>query len=278
MRSVDLRLEPVEEILARAESALQVQLDRATLVRKRRSIGAVTTRGTWVRIERRPWAKVDGQGWNGTQSAASLHGIAKPQWYAGLTWRDSAEPAVWQVDETALLPCQPIGTAVLAEAPQLPDAWWKAFNASLDALAGSRTTRVATPDTETLTVGGITGAISAAFGVAVEADFGPWAPAHADLNWANMTGPEFCLFDWEDWGNAPRGLDAASLWAASLAVPELAKKVREERHEDLSGRDGKLMLLFALSKFAGPGAHPDDPRVAPGREEAARLLRQLDGV
>ncbi|WP_075029131.1 hypothetical protein [Streptomyces mirabilis] len=28
-------------------------------------------------------------------------------------------------------------------------------------------------------------------------------------NEANVTAPEFCLFDWEDWGLAPRGLDAA---------------------------------------------------------------------
>ncbi|MEU0281813.1 hypothetical protein [Streptomyces sp. NPDC006195] len=30
-----------------------------------------------------------------------------------------------------------------------------------------------------------------------------WLPAYADLNWANMTGPRFCLVDWADWGMAP---------------------------------------------------------------------------
>ncbi|MFF4412397.1 hypothetical protein ACFYY8_07670 [Streptosporangium sp. NPDC001559] len=48
------------------------------------------------------------------------------------------------------------------------------------------------------------------------------------------------MFDWEDWGMAPYGLDAASLWGASLAVPALADRVRSERRDDLESRDGKL--------------------------------------
>ncbi|TWD25432.1 hypothetical protein FB570_103216 [Streptomyces sp. T12] len=38
-----------------------------------------------------------------------------------------------------------------------------------------------------------------------------WRPAHADLTWANVTGPEFYSIDWEDRGIVPRELDAATL-------------------------------------------------------------------
>lgn len=68
-------------------------------------------------------------------------------------------------------------------------------------------------------------------------------PAHGDLNWANVTAPQFCLFDWDDWGMALRGIDAAWLWGNSLVFPEVAERVQRERRHDLESRDGKLMSL-----------------------------------
>lgn len=102
-----------------------------------------------------------------------------------------------------------------------------------------------------------------------------WLPSHADLNWANVTGPEFCLFDWKDWGAAPQGLDAASLWGRSLAVPALAERVRHERHHDLESRDGKLMTLFVCAKILSPDAHPEDPRLEPARLMASQFAEEL---
>ncbi|MCX4751171.1 hypothetical protein OG455_37670 [Kitasatospora sp. NBC_01287] len=273
--SVDLRVEPVDEVLDRVEQALQARLERGTVVRKRRSVGARTHRDTWVRIERRRLDRIDGQGWNGTECAQALTGIAKPIWCAGMAWWDESHAAVWRADETSLLPGKPVGSSVVAADPELPDSWWQALNSSLDALAGQRTTRVATPDTVTITQAVVTEAILAAFPGAIETAVTQWVPAHADLNWANVTGPRFCLFDWEDWGNAPRGLDSASLWASSLAVPALADRVRRERRHELESRDGKLMTLFVCSKIIGPDAHPEDPRVEPARREAARIVEEL---
>lgn len=106
------------------------------------------------------------------------------------------------------------------------------LNGSLDALAGQITTRIATPDTVTITQARVTQEITSTFGD-LDTTLADWRPAHADLNWANVTGPMFCLFDWEDWGMAPRGLDAASLWGNSLAVPGLGERVWRERREDL---------------------------------------------
>ena len=90
-----------------------------------------------------------------------------------------------------------------------------------------------------------------------------------------MTEPTFCVFDWEDWGMAPRGLDAANLWGASLAVPALADRVRSERRDDLESRDGKLMTLFVAAKILGPYADPDDPRPGGARETAERVAKEL---
>lgn len=271
---MDLRKEPVEGVLDRVERSLGVRLAHETVVRKRRSVGARTDRGTWVRVERRGLDRIGVQGGDGTASAEALSGIAKPLWFTGVAWRDEAEPVMWRADETELLPAEPVGSAVVAEDPQLPEEWWAAMNASLDALGAQRTNRIATPDTETLTPELVTKAIHGVF-PGVDTTLGEWRPAHADFNWANTTAPAFCLFDWEDWGMAPRGLDAASLWGASLAVPSLADRVRSERRDDLESRDGKLMTLFVTAKILGPYADPDDPRLEAARETAEQVAKEL---
>ncbi|GAA4902570.1 hypothetical protein GCM10023237_22390 [Streptomyces coeruleoprunus] len=257
------------------EQSLQIRLDRDTVVRKRRSVGARTDRDTWVRIERRGLDKIGVQGWNGNECAARLKGIAQPAWQGCVVWRDAAEPVMWRADETELLSGTPIGTAVLSEDPKLPDEWWRAFNTSLDALAAQDTRRVATPDTLTITQALVTESIRDAFAGDFDTTVERWVPAHADLNWANMTAPTFCLFDWEDWGNAPRGLDSASLWGSSLAVPALADRVWQERRRDFESRDGKLMTLFVCSKILGPDAHPEDPRLEPAHRMAEQIVAEL---
>ncbi|MET8590386.1 hypothetical protein [Streptomyces sp. NPDC005078] len=274
LRSVDLRKEPIEVVLNRVEQSLGVRLDQGSMVRKRRSLGARTDRDTWVRIERRGFARVGVQGGDGTASAEALRGIAKTAWLAGVAWRDEMEPVMWRADETELLPGAPVGSAVVTEDPRLPEEWWAALNASLDALAAQHTNRIATPDTETLTQELVTETVHSVF-PGVDTAVVEWRPAHADFNWANMTAPVFCVFDWEDWGMAPCGLDAATLWGASLAVPALADRVRSERRDDLESRDGKLMTLFVAAKILGPYADPDDPRLGAARETAERVVKEL---
>lgn len=275
---MDLRKEPADHVLERVEQRLGVALDRTGIVRKRRSIGARTDRDTWVRIERRPWSRAREQGWGGTETAAAVTGVAMPRWLGSVAWQDSGDGAIWRADETSVLPGSPVGRAVLADDPGLPAGWWEALNDSLDALAVQSTVRVATPDTELITQRLVDHVIRTAFPQAMNTQVVSWCPAHADLNWANVTVPEFCLFDWEDWGMAPRGLDSASLLAASLAVPALADRVRRERRADLESRDGMVMRLFVLAKIAGPHAHPDDPRVPPARVEAEQLISLLQQV
>ncbi|MFE1770248.1 hypothetical protein [Streptomyces sp. NPDC059008] len=273
--SVDLRVEPVADLLDRVERSLQTRFDRASVVRKRRSVGARTDRDTWVRIERRGLDKIGVQGWNGTECAARLAGVAQPAWQGCVVWRDADGAVMWRADETELLPGTPIGTAILSEDPRLPDEWWQAFNSSLDALAAHETQRVATPDTDTVTQALVTDSIRSAFPSDFDTTVERWVPAHADLNWANMTAPTFSLFDWEDWGNAPQGLDSASLWGSSLAVPALAARVLQERLSDFESRDGKLMTLFVCSKILGPYAHPEDPRLEPARRMADQVIAEL---
>ncbi|UUU38737.1 aminoglycoside phosphotransferase family protein [Streptomyces sp. NBC_00162] len=276
---VDLRRQPVDDVLERVEQALHVRLDRQALLRKRRSLGGRTERGTWVRIERRGFERIGAQGWNGTEAAAVLQGVAMPEWFQGVAWREQGEPVMWRADELELMTSPSVGkSALVLDDPGLPDTWWEALNASLDALAAQRTPRIATPDTVTITQEQVTQTLGEAFPGLSDTRIERWAPAHADLTWANVMGPEFSVIDWEDWGMAPRGLDAATLWGNALAVPALAGRVRHERRADFESRDGKLMSLFFLSKTLGSLSYEGDPLLAPARKEAKRLVDELQST
>lgn len=273
--SVDLRKTPVPEIMDRVERAFGTRLDRDAMVFKRRSIGTTSDRGTWVRIERRPSERVGSQGW-GIECAASLEGVAMPAWFSGASWCDPDGAAVWRVDEIELLPAMPLrrGGPLLVD-PELPDDWWATLNRSLDALAATRTARIASPDTVEVSQQHVEDILGRAFRVNFDPTVTEWTVAHADLNWANVTGPDSCvLFDWEDWGKAPRGLDSATLWCSALAIPALADRVLRERQEDLVSRSGMITRLFSLAKIL---AYPDvtDPLLVPARREADELLVAL---
>lgn len=266
---VDLRRIDVSGVLDRVSQALGVRLDRVGIVRKRRTVGVPSDRGTWVRIERRPRSRVTAQSW-GTEAAAALSGVAMPAWRSSTSWR-ADDGAMWHADECDLVLAAPVKPAGrLLEDPGLPDGWWTALNASLDALRAQSTTRMATPDTVTITQELVSATITREFPDAGDTSVRAWHSAHADLNWANVTGSSCALLDWEDWGLAPRGLDSATLWVASLAVPALAARVWAERRADLESEDGRLMALFALAKVIAYG--PADPLHDPARQAAARLL------
>ncbi|RFS86774.1 hypothetical protein D0T12_00300 [Actinomadura spongiicola] len=70
-----------------------------------------------------------------------------------------------------------------------------------------------------------------------------WTLAHGDLHWANLTGPELAIIDWEGIGPAPRGFDAAHLHAYTLGVPEVAARVRDVFADVLETREGRLAEL-----------------------------------
>jgi hypothetical protein len=272
----DLRKNQVDDVFDRVERALQVRFDRDEALRKRRSLGLRTDRGTWIRVEVRRLAKIDGQGWNGTECAAILHGIAKPEWHAGISWHDPVREVMWRADETDLVKAEPIKRGgILQVDPHLPDSWWATLDDSLTALASQHTTRVATPDTIPITQTRLTSTIELVFPGRVDTTISDWCPAHADLNWANLTGPDCVLLDWEDWGLAPRGFDSSNLWSNSLAAPGLADRVRDQRRSDLGHRPGRLSSLFYCAEIVGAPAGYSGPLLEPARREAERLITEL---
>jgi len=101
-----------------------------------------------------------------------------------------------------------------------------------------------------------------------------WATAHADLAWPNLTAPTCYLLDWEDWGVAPRGFDAATLRSESLAVPTLADRAYQERRTDLDSRSGQLAQLYHCAKLVSAGERSGS-LLAPATVLADQLVTAL---
>ena len=267
---LDLRTVPVHDVLSRVQSALQLAMTGETVL-KRRSIGFRSDRGTWVRVECRGLERADGQGW-GLEAARSIVGVPIPAWCAGVSWLDLQREVLWRADETALIDEAPIGRA--NRAISLPESWWRAFSLAMDQLAGHVTTRVATPDCAPITTGRIETVIRSVYPGAVGIRIEEWTTAHADLTWANITGPRLWLLDWEDHGRAPRGLDAAVLWFGSLAVPDVAERVYRELRRHLDCRTGRVMQLFKCTELLA-WADESEALFAPAQREAERLRALL---
>lgn len=271
---LDLRKTSAEQVVARTAQALSVTFDPATEVRKRRSVGLRTDRNTWVRIEAKDQTRLNGQAW-GVEAAATIHGVAMPSWHQGLSWIDDQFGVMWRADETDYITDQSVKPGgILTTAPALSEQWWETLNASLDALSTHTTARTATPNSEPITQARFTATIHDVF-PEVDTTVTEWAPAHADLGWANLTAPACYLLDWEDWGMAPRGFDAATLWSQSFAVSALAEQVQRIRHADFASHAGKLAQLFHCAEIIAAPPGYAGPLLEPAETAAAKLLIDL---
>jgi hypothetical protein len=269
----DLRKHNCDAVIERVQRQLGTRFDLASAVRKRRSLGFRTDRNTWVRIEIRSLSRIDGQGW-GIEEAAVLRGVAMPSWHQGLSWIDHQLGVMWRADETAFVsdPAIKLGGFLTVE-PALSEAWWMTLNSSLDALAKHPTTRVATSAGGRITQERISVAIHQVF-PDVDTTIDEWSTAHADFAWPNLTAPTCYFLDWEDWGLAPRGYDAATLRGESLAVPALAERVYQEWRPDLDSRSGQLSQLYYCAKVIAAGERSGSLLV-PATELANQLVTTL---
>jgi hypothetical protein len=264
----DLRKYDASTEVDRVARTFQVKFIPGTEVRKRRSIGMHTDRDTWVRIEQQPLTRFVERGNNGLESSVVIQGVAKPAWYQSTSWIDR-EDRMWRADEIEYVASSPvIPWGMLRQNPRLSDQWWATLSASLDALATHPTRRVA------MTQGRLSEVIESAF-PEVDTTIHEWRTAHGDLYWPNLAAPECRLLDWEDWGTAPRGFDAACLWHDSLLVPELADRVYTERRADLETQSGLLCQLMKCAySVTAPAGYADD-FVQPSKLHAQRIINQL---
>lgn len=263
-----------EDVLERVERSMGVRLDRATLVYGTQGMtaGFRTDAGTWVRVQWRRPSKIYGPAWAGAECASVLRGVTKPDWFQTASWRDDVREVVWRADEMELVSVPVINsTGVIATEPVLAESWWASLRKSLAALAEHQTERVGVRQDH------LTRRINQVFPDEVDTTVDEWVTAQADLHWGDLTAPDCYLLDWEDWGAAPRGYDAAVLWGVSLQVPELAARVQRQFQADVKTRSGKLAQLLFCSNVIRVNTKRADPSplVPSATRAAATLLAEL---
>ncbi|MGH3624693.1 MAG: hypothetical protein ACRDQ5_23380 [Sciscionella sp.] len=264
-----------DDVIAEVERRLNVHLDRSEVKTGAwaESAGHRTDRGTWVRVDSRSPSRIQPQSWVGAEAASVIPGIPKPGWLQSASWADTEYGRVWRAEEIELI-TEPVivehGTMLTAD-PGLPDAWWAELRSTLATLADYRTFRVS--GRQEL----ITRRVNQIFPGAVDTTVTEWTTSHGDLHWGNLTSPALFLLDWADWGLAPRGNDAACLWASALAVPDVAARVHAEFRDDLDCRSGKIARLWVCSNILRMADRRADAHALtePATAAADRLLKDL---
>ncbi|MBB5491452.1 aminoglycoside phosphotransferase [Nocardiopsis metallicus] len=270
----DIHQQEHEDVLLLVERWLGVELDRSSAAygNTGSTVGFRTNTGMWVRIQWRRADRMNGQSWTGAECASVLTGVSKPQLRRSVRWQDEPRDAVWRADEMTLVKAPVIAeNGSITTDPQLGNAWWSELKKSLTALASHSTDRVGMGQAH------LTRRLTEVFGDAVDTHVDEWGTAHADLHWGNLTAAKCHLLDWEDWGAAPRGYDAATLWGFSLGVPSVADRVQNEFRQDLCTRAGRLsQLLFCANVLrAHARSGKTMPFTEPARHAADSLISQL---
>nr|BFE32304.1 hypothetical protein GCM10010200_045550 [Actinomadura rugatobispora] len=237
--------------------------------------GPVTTHSgrAWLRLLEAPAGKEGGKLWTGTQQATTLlpTQIPRPRLLRTTHWTHDAH--VYRAELTTYEPtpvCSP--TPDLTEPITLPDAWWTQLRQATDALS---TTPAPHDRQPVISQEYIHRTIPRYLGdIGIDTAVQRWSLAHGDLHWANLTSPKLTILDWEGFGPAPHGFDAAHLHAYTLPNPELAARVHHNFADILTTPQGRLArLTVAAILLQAADRDPTHARLAPHiRKHVHQLL------
>lgn len=233
-------------------------------IRDRTMSGRVTNHETtlWLRVIAVPANQAHGVVWDGPVEAAQITGVCRPELRRVELWtaqRQKVRAELWE------LVTEPVCSLheTLTDAPELPTSWWSNLHTCLHRLAEHPTTR--TPRIQEQ----ITAAMRRVYGPDVNTQVERWVTQHGDLRWTNLTRETPYLLDWEFWGLAPAGTDAATLYCTSLLVPDFAATVYDQFCHVLATPDGRIAQLCVCIQLR---RHPDCGALdAPLRRLAHRL-------
>ncbi|MGW2720444.1 hypothetical protein [Streptomyces sp. NPDC001492] len=222
----------------------------------------------WLRIGCTPSDELSPTFWNGSVAAqqAIPESVPRPRLRVVHDWND----AHWTYraelyERVTTRPASP--TAALTTTPDLPSAWWRAVRTVLHDIAQVPTERFSVHQPF------LQRAMPQLLGTPIDTTPPSWSTAHGDFHWANLCAPELRIFDWEGWGLAPTGYDAAVLHAYSLLIPSLAARIRRELKGVLDTPAGRFAELAVITQLLHGTAHGDNLDLAlPLRHRAEHLL------
>lgn len=240
---------------------------------RQRSVGTAVhdTDGqdAWLRVvyEDPGWGEGDYLGHNLT--ANTIQGVSKPQVKRWHEWDDQGRTLRGEI--STLIVDRPVSDDMILHAePDLPDRWLSSLRAALATLsAHPMPANGVDPDY-------VNHGITAFFGITIDIRSATWTTAHTDLHWANVTAPNLYILDWETWGKAPAGYDAATLYCTGLLAPDTATQIHATFADTLDTPSGRIATLAAtvrFLRFADDGQHLELAR--PLRALAAAAIDRL---
>ncbi|MFI1018150.1 hypothetical protein [Streptomyces sp. NPDC020965] len=206
----------------------------------------------WLRLHLAPDGTEGGKLWEGTEQAAHLFtAVRKPALHA---IRDTATAEyayraelTQYIHEPALSP-----EPVLRAEVDLHDSWFTAIRADLETIAATPTERTSVRQQW------IDRAVPTFTGRPAP-QITDWTCAHGDFHLANITTSAVIL-DWEGFGMAPRGWDAALLYAYTLLAPATAARIHAAFTDILNteaGQTAQLIVAADLLQSTSRGDHPE---------------------
>ncbi|WP_198653776.1 phosphotransferase [Actinocorallia populi] len=217
----------------------------------------------WLRVMEAPAGKAGGKLWVGTKTAAAVLSdeIPRPRLLRSAEWK--GHEYAYRAELSSYVPEPPCSPSPdLTERIALPDTWWFQLRRACDVVAA---TPVPDGRQPVVTQDYIHRTIPRYLGeTGLDTTVQRWGLAHGDLHWANLTGPELTILDWEGFGPAPHGFDAAHLHAYTLPVPETAAQVRKTFLNVLDTPDGRLAeITVAAILLQAADRDPVHARLAP---------------
>lgn len=223
----------------------------------------------WLRVTGAPAGQAVAIFWDGSIEAEKTmpRSIPRPRLRTWHDWRDQR----WQYraelyDRVTGRPAAP--APVLAAAPDLPPRWWAAVRTTLNDIAAIPTRRL------TIHQAFLDYAMPRFLGPPINSKAPcPWTTAHGDFHFANLCAPTLHVLDFEGWGLAPAGYDAATLHSYSLLVPDIAASVRRELAHILDTPAGRFAELAAITELLHTAARGGNAALTePLRRRASVLL------
>ena len=222
----------------------------------------------WIRLAASPADAVIETFWYGNLTAEQHleSSLPRPRLLAFQEFTDDGWAYASEVFEHTQAMALSRRPALEQQPGHLGDTWWNDLKSTLAAVAPVSTTRV------TVYPRFATRVVSKMFGPTAPTipDVDQWITSHGDLHWANLAGPDLTVFDWEGWGRAPAGYDAATLLCHSLLCPEAADQVRARFADQLDTPAGQAGLALVLAEQLWQRQdYPNDPHVQAMQQLAA---------
>lgn len=210
----------------------------------------------WLRLDSAPVGRRPDVLWEGASQAwAALPEVPQPRLYAVHETRE--EQTLYHAELAAYLSSRVCFPGPVLRTPlDLPDRWWASLRVSLASVSAARTDRC------TVRHEWLARAFPRFLNMPAPRHV-EYTTAHGDLHWSNLTRQGPVLLDWEAYGTAPRGYDAALLLAYSLLVPGTAARVRAELGHFLDTPAGRVARLTAAAELLENASRGDHPELVP---------------